>query len=196
LNPVRAGLVNSAEQYCWSSHEAYLGRPSPGWLSVDPVLSLLSPDPAAARSLYRQFIQGSDDEESALDRGGCPALAAPQRTDWPPPPAQDRGALFHASLSHIIQAAAGTVELSPRALAQPGKARQPARGRALAAFLVQECPHLVLEELARRTGRDGSSLSKAAESLRRRLAYDPVAKTQLETARSLLLLRARNTRMP
>jgi len=38
LNPVRAGVCESAEQYEWSSHHAYLGSTATPWLHTQEVL--------------------------------------------------------------------------------------------------------------------------------------------------------------
>lgn len=38
INPVEAGLVQTASDYPWSSHRAFLGAESPGWLHLEPVL--------------------------------------------------------------------------------------------------------------------------------------------------------------
>jgi REP element-mobilizing transposase RayT len=55
LNPVRAGMVNDAAGYRWSSHRAMLGRlgagePVPGWLETRVLLSLFAPVLEQARS--------------------------------------------------------------------------------------------------------------------------------------------------
>ncbi len=57
LNPVRAGLVARPEDWLWSSYRAAAGLARvPASLTVDDVLSLLSPDASRARELYRGFV--------------------------------------------------------------------------------------------------------------------------------------------
>ena len=51
LNPVRAGIVKTAEKYRWSSHRAYLGEEVLKWLTVDWILSVLSTREKQARRL-------------------------------------------------------------------------------------------------------------------------------------------------
>jgi REP element-mobilizing transposase RayT len=52
LNPVRAGLVASAEEYPWSSFRAMLGlEPPPPWLEADPIVSRFG-----SRPRYRAFV--------------------------------------------------------------------------------------------------------------------------------------------
>lgn len=57
LNPVRAGLVESPEQWPWSSYGAMLGlAPAPRWLAVDSLLSQFGSIRAQARRHYRRFV--------------------------------------------------------------------------------------------------------------------------------------------
>jgi REP element-mobilizing transposase RayT len=53
LNPVRAGIVRSAEDYRWSSLRAALGLArSPSWLTLESVLA-----PFGSRARYREFVR-------------------------------------------------------------------------------------------------------------------------------------------
>lgn len=63
LNPVRAGLCASAEEWCWSSFAATVGlAPLPSFLSTEWVLRLFGPDVLLARRRFRMFVQeGSAD---------------------------------------------------------------------------------------------------------------------------------------
>jgi len=57
LNPVRAGIVGTAERWQWSSYDATIGkRPQPAFLTTNWVLSLFSGDPSRARKLYADFV--------------------------------------------------------------------------------------------------------------------------------------------
>jgi hypothetical protein len=56
-NPVRAGLVATAEDSTWSSHRAYLGlEPAPTWLTIDPILKRFSEDDRLARQKLGAFV--------------------------------------------------------------------------------------------------------------------------------------------
>jgi putative transposase len=58
LNPVRANIVETPEQYLWSSHNAYLERwPAPTWLVRDEVLGRFGQKLNQSRKRYREFIQ-------------------------------------------------------------------------------------------------------------------------------------------
>jgi putative transposase len=57
LNPVRAGLVRTPQDWVWSSYRATAGiQTAPPWLDVAGVLDLFDPDHARARQAYPQFI--------------------------------------------------------------------------------------------------------------------------------------------
>ena len=57
LNPVRAGMVASAEDWLWSICRAMLGdAPVPNWLAVDGLLSQFSWVREEARDRYRRFV--------------------------------------------------------------------------------------------------------------------------------------------
>jgi putative transposase len=52
LNPVRAAMVDSAEEYPWSSYRATAGlEPAPAWLEIDWTLQRFG-----SREEYRQFV--------------------------------------------------------------------------------------------------------------------------------------------
>ncbi len=57
LNPVRAGMVLSHEDWPWSSHRQFM-RPDnkPEWLETDWLLSQFGSNPVRARQAYNQFV--------------------------------------------------------------------------------------------------------------------------------------------
>lgn len=58
LNPVRAGMVASPEDWPWSSCNATLGQAEcPSWLAADALLSLFAKTRPAARRRYVQFVR-------------------------------------------------------------------------------------------------------------------------------------------
>jgi REP element-mobilizing transposase RayT len=57
LNPVRAGLVTTADQWPWSSFNATLGRArTPDWLESDWLLGQFGRQRSAARAAYADFV--------------------------------------------------------------------------------------------------------------------------------------------
>ena len=74
LNPMRAGLVEDASSYRWSSARLYC-RDNPEDSFVDPrkVLQLVHDDESTARKQYRQILKRSQGEEpdNALEQEGA-----------------------------------------------------------------------------------------------------------------------------
>lgn len=57
LNPVRAKMVSSADQWPWSSHRYLIGMDrAPGWLATDWLLSQFGNDRACAVASYLEFV--------------------------------------------------------------------------------------------------------------------------------------------
>jgi REP element-mobilizing transposase RayT len=65
LNPVRAGQVETPEQWPWSSYRVTAGlADAPGWLMTDRLLASFGRDLATARAAYRRFVAEGMDAES------------------------------------------------------------------------------------------------------------------------------------
>jgi REP element-mobilizing transposase RayT len=65
-NPVRAGKVESVEQYEWSSHRGYLSAAKKwDWLHKRFILSMIAKDPKQRIKRYRMFM-AEDESESFL----------------------------------------------------------------------------------------------------------------------------------
>ena len=60
LNPVRAHIVGSPDDYPWSSHHAYLGGTSPPWLATRIILKCFAPSLHQARAAYSRFVADGD----------------------------------------------------------------------------------------------------------------------------------------
>ena len=57
LNPCRAGICPSPEDWQWSSYRAAVGKAHPpAFLAVGELLGLFGPDPVRAREAYREFV--------------------------------------------------------------------------------------------------------------------------------------------
>lgn len=65
LNPVRAGMVQKAGEWPWSSYLATSGKvPVPSWLMVDWLLSSFSSTKSAALIKYEQFVESVRNKEN------------------------------------------------------------------------------------------------------------------------------------
>lgn len=72
LNPVRAKIVMSVEEYTWSSHFIYLSNVRHRWVTTSVVLGLLESDDRAARVKYKELMNcpTSQDIEKILLNDG------------------------------------------------------------------------------------------------------------------------------
>ena len=70
LNPVRAGIVSSPEQWRWSSYRAMTGLAKmPRFLARDPLLEAVAPDdPADGATRFQQSVLEADADALRLPR--------------------------------------------------------------------------------------------------------------------------------
>jgi len=192
LNPVRAKLAATPEEYRWTSHRAYLGKESIPWLTTDWALSIFSEKEGLARRRYQQFLheaaydairpefrQGNiegrilgDDSfaEEALRKSGEPLMV-------------------RASIDDVLAVVAAHYGLTAGDMAALGKGRRVAEARAVAALIVRETPGLSLSELSKRVNRDLSALSWGAKRIWANMGKDK----QLATTVRKLLGRKQNS---
>ncbi len=74
LNPVRAGLVEDANQYRWSSSALYCqDKPKESFINPGPVLELVNDDGQKARRKYRQILDTAmgAEPDNALEHEGA-----------------------------------------------------------------------------------------------------------------------------
>lgn len=174
-NPVRADLAKVADHYAWSSHHTYSGKESIPWLAVEPVLARFSRDEKRARALYRDFIlHGSDEGHREEFHRGTHEGRILGDDRFSEDALHNAEEVFNQAvdLRQIISATGRAYGVKGKELAEAGKARPASEARAIAALLVQNCDSLTLTALGQHLGRDLSSLSQAANRLRRRLKKD------------------------
>ncbi len=65
LNPVRAGMVDRAGHWPWSSYRAMVGEaPAPEWLATDGLLAQFASRRSRARERYRELVSQGSGEDS------------------------------------------------------------------------------------------------------------------------------------
>lgn len=67
LNPVRAGLVKTPENYLWSSHQTYIGKTKILWLTQEVVLKKFHQNQNNARNLFHQYVLAGIGEKFAKE---------------------------------------------------------------------------------------------------------------------------------
>ncbi|MRR58400.1 MAG: transposase [Deltaproteobacteria bacterium] len=166
LNPVRAGIAETASAYRWSSHAAYCGNETIPWLTTEFVLAGFSPKLAAACKRYAAFVsegegeghrpefhgRGSDDtrvlgDSSFVERVLSEAEEIPLQSRMTP-----------VCLAQIVAAYYRLPDLH-------GRSHRHAEARAVCAWVAQETGICTLTEVARIFHRDISTVSAGARRI-------------------------------
>lgn len=184
LNPVRAGMVRSPDEYPWSSHPYYSGdSPHPLWLTTDWALTQFGGEAETATKRYRAFIADGLGEGHRTDfhRGSFEgrALGDDAFIDQALQQAEE-GRAVAIKLDQVIENICLVYQLTAAQLCKAGKAQPAAEARALAAFLVRDSNSLSLVQLAEFLKRDLSGLSQAARRIERRIGTDGMLARKLE----------------
>jgi putative transposase len=67
LNPVRARIAKSPEEYRWSSYGCFTqAQTPPAWLNISFILSMFVDNIQKAKRLYKQFVSDSIDKEKEI----------------------------------------------------------------------------------------------------------------------------------
>jgi len=176
LNPVRAGMVRSPEEYPWSSHSSYDGAvPRPPWLTVDWALAQFAGEADTAVERYQMFVADGLGEGHRKDfHSGSfegRALGDDSFIDLALLKAEEKR-VSDIALNQVIASVCLIYQLTSAELRAAGKAQPAAEARALAALLVRNSDSLSLIELAGFLKRDLSGLSHAARRIERRVETD------------------------
>lgn len=173
LNPVRAGLCETADDFEWSSLNAYTGLATIPWLHAQDVLARFSTDESKARRLLMDYIAQGMGETKRIefhkgshlgqilgdDHFAERALNASGQSEMIKPP----------TLTRIIEAVCSEYGMDESTLREPGKSRKSSEARAMTALIIQNMEGITLTSLAEELGRDISALSQAAGRLRKRM---------------------------
>jgi putative transposase len=171
LNPLRAGLVDSIDDYPWSSHQAYLsGIPRP-WLTLDWALSVFGESQQYARQQYTRFVQtecptairkqfhaGSEDDHRILGDDGF--IASLQLEPIAPPARQ--------TLTELTGTICRKHGVSVADLKSSSRERRYATIRAEVGLAAVEDGIASNAELARYFNRNQSGMSRAINQQRRK----------------------------
>jgi len=189
LNPVRAGIVETPEEYPWSSHNAYMGDEAMSWLPTGWVLSRYSALENMARQRYKDFISEGMKEgfRPEFHKGNRPdgilgddffAKSALQKAHE----AQER----LLSLDETIEYVCGLCGVDPKTLGEMDKKLDRSEVRAILALIVQDQDHLSIAELSKRLNRNVTNLLRATKRLLSSMEYDPTVAEKVEMIQNQL----------
>ncbi len=178
LNPVRADLVEAAEDYPWSGHRAYLGLENLPWLTTDRVLSHFDRREAGARAHYRAFVRGGsaagrrDEFHLGGDDSRVLGSAAFLASVLGPPIEPGPGPGQTPSLGAIVDHVCARYGLGAGDLAGPGRRRLHSEARGVIGHLARGSAAASLSEVARRFNRDLTTISRAVRRVEERALRD------------------------
>ena len=165
LNPVRAGIVLSPENYPWSGHLAYIGLKEIAWLYQDWILSKFHSDEIIARQLYTEYLNKGIGENSQekFTKGSHQGriLGNDLFFEKTIKKATDQEST-RVTLNSLIMTVVDTLKISLTAIKSNRKTSELSRARGIITFLVREHSHITLKELALFLEKDHSSLIRLA----------------------------------
>lgn len=183
LNPVRAGIVKSAEDHLWSSHRSYLGKYSIPWLTTDQVLGRFGKHVGKARAAYQQFVvDGMEEEYRAEFHHGFddPRIVGNEAFTESALGAVDE-CVTRVPLATIITHICSKMAIDFSLLSAPTQARRVTEARAIIGWLAREMGAATLSEIARRFNRDVGTISSAVRRLEDRAGATPVLAEHLRS---------------
>ncbi|MBI2779963.1 MAG: transposase [Gammaproteobacteria bacterium] len=172
LNPVRGGLVKRPGEYRWSGHRAYVGKEKLPWLTTDWVLSQFGDRQSVAVRRYQEFVsEGAQEghrEEFHRGNGGTAILGDDRFIEkilHQKPDLISRG----LTLNRLVDRVGKEYHLGEGQLAGVSRNRLAAEARAAIGYLTMQTRCGTLTEVARRFGRDVTTLSKGVQRIAERL---------------------------
>lgn len=191
LNPVRARMTDRPENYCWSSHRAYMGEESHSWLETGCILSQFSKNEKVARAKFAEFVgervsQGRREAfhgEKNLDSRilGDDNFVTDMLAEAESLP--DR----KPDVNAVIAAVEKIYDITDGRLRAQNRERVLSEARGLAAWATLELSGGKLTELARKLGREPSTLTCAIRRIEKRRGKDPLLDDKLERLRRDLM---------
>ena len=172
LNPVKAGLARSPDEYEWSSHHVYTGARIEPWVNTDFALSLFGPDRPRAISAYKRFVAGdpgTDPVSSPMDQcngkdrrilGSDDFARSLLGEEWKPKSTK--------SLDSLIQEACENFACTSADLSSTSRRSDHVAARAWVVCQAVTAGVASVAQVARRFNRDESSLRHALKTHRER----------------------------
>lgn len=183
LNPVAAGIVESASGYSWSSDRYFRRGTGPAWLDLDGVLPTLGSNRQSAVRRYVELVDGPGLLPSYEDLGAIEqvvkgdesfALGRFEAGRQLEPP------LRGLSEDRLIEVVARTRGLTKAEMTGPQQGGSIAFARCLAAYVARRVSQISVRRLARRFRRDDSAFVRPIARLEKRLESDGPLRSEID----------------
>lgn len=174
LNPLRAGVVDSLEQYRWSSHHAYLGLDELPWLTTEWALRHFGEDLDTARTGYQRFLGENPDEKMVdqLSSGTAEGRLLGDDTfirEVTEVQAEPTGKKLECTLDDIARLVASEEGVSLEELTSRSQRRQASHARAMIALFAVDHAGLPVTDVANRLSRHPTVISRQLRQVREQL---------------------------
>jgi putative transposase len=166
LNPVRANLVASPDDYPWSSHHAYLGKRCEPWVTTEFALRMLGADRQRAIAAYEALIRSAPTDSPLLERneqdsrilGGDAFAQRMLGEHWKP--------RCNAALQKVIDDACARFGVTQIELRSPSRLSNITHARTWIAEQTLSAKIASVASLARYFNRDESTIRQVAQRRR------------------------------
>jgi REP-associated tyrosine transposase len=185
-NPVKARVVEKAEEFGWSSDRSYRRGRGPDWLNVDRLLSMLGRRRSAAirdyRRLMREVVEEPYDEVATWGQAvkGDEAFADRVLQEAGESPVLPRG----VTVEGIARRVARIEGLELERLRGRSRDRESSRARLTVAWLGREIAQIPVARAARFFGRDTSTMINGVNKLERDMERDRDLRQTLHALRA------------
>lgn len=158
-NPLEAGLVQSIDDYPWSSHHAYLGRRTETWLTTTFILAKFAAAAADAARAYAAFMEVDREDMATPFPEGAFIFGSDEFSKR----VRGKSAKVETDprLSDLIAEACGRFAVNLELLASPVRSRLLTRVRAWIAHQARMRGIAGTSEVARALGRSEGTLRSA-----------------------------------
>ena len=167
LNPVRAGMTESPQDYTWSSHHAYVGTRSEPWVTTQFALSMFHHDLSVAINTYQRFVLAAiaSTRPSPLQQcnlndprilGSDTFIASLMKTAWQPK--------SRKTIEQLLEEACDQFSIERQALLSSGKQRHLTFARAWIAHQAVILGISSLAQVARLLNRNEATLRESVKT--------------------------------
>lgn len=207
LNPVRAGIVDTPDDFSWSSHQVYIGRLHQPFVERDLILKMLSEDELTEERVYSQFIRDGirkgpqDPFDNVVDRlflGDIEFVSelkkrikGQERTTSKNKDKYRKGLeepviIREKTLTEILNAVTQVTGISSESILGMSRERLISRARSLYAFVAVRRLGMSNKSVAERLGREINGVSYMIRIIDEKMSRDKVILDQLDRITEVL----------
>ena len=175
LNPVRANIVQTPEDFFWSSHNAYLGQDEITWLTTGYGLSKFGRTVEEARVLYSIYSSKAESHEELAElKGSFKDGQVLGEDDFLNEVRKINCIQLDSKLSlrSILKAVCFLTEIEEELILSPSKTQLASYARGVVSSIAKR-EKIPIEEVAKLMGRDGSTISSLVSRFSFRYANCP-----------------------